>query len=180
MRSIIKSFTFLFIFLLAANTSFAQEGEVEITDEELRRYAITMDSIERMKGNIVAVMTTMVQENEEITGTRYNELNKIIDDSVALVQAGATEDEIAFVRSVVLKKDEMTEEINATFKTLAIDFIGEGGRTYKKIKSALASDEEVKERYEEIMEDLKEAAEESNEELKEAVEEAAEDVGGNG
>lgn len=179
MNSIIKSFTFLLVFILAANVSYAQGEEVEITDEELLRYAITMDSVERMKGNIVAVMTTMVEENEEITGARYNKLNKIIDDSVKLIEAGATEDEIAFVRSVVLKKNKMTQEINATFKTLAIDYIGQGGRTYKKIKSALGNDEEVKKRYDEIMQELQEAAEESNEELKEAVEEAAEDIGEN-
>lgn len=156
MKSVLKLFTFLFVFALAANTSFAQETEKEITDEELRRYAVAMDSVERMKANIIAVMTQMVEENEDITGARYNELNKIVDDSLALVEANATEDEILFVESVVAKKNELTEEINVNFRSLAIDYIGDGGRTYKKIKSALKSDEEVKERYEYILKDVQE------------------------
>lgn len=170
MKSVFKLFSLFFALMLASNISFAQETEVEISDEELHRYAVAMDSVERMKANILAVITEMVEGNEAITGKRYNELNNIIDDSVALVNANATPEEIVFVRSVIQKKDEMTGEINTTFKTLAIDYIGDGGRVYKKIKTALRSDEGVKERYQEIWEEIQDKADDAAEDAGDAVE----------
>ncbi len=128
--------------------------DAEITDEELQKYAIVMDSVEVMKENVKNVISEMVASNEDMTGTRYNELSKIIDDADKLAAAEATEAEIEFIKSVKAKGDELTQEINTTFKTLAVDFIGEGGRTYKKISAALKTDDTVKSRYKTIQSQL--------------------------
>lgn len=136
---------------LTSNQVMAQEEETEITDEELRRYAVTMDSVERMKKNIVSWMTIQVEENEEITGARFNELSAVIGDSIKLAEANATAEEIAFINMIKEEKDKMTADINTTFKTMAIDYIGEGGRTYNKIKKALRSNSDVKARYDAIL-----------------------------
>lgn len=166
MKSLLKPLIVVIAFTMGANVANAQDEE--ITDEQLKRYAIAMDSVERMKQSIIDMMSTAVEENEDITGGRFNELSKIIEDSVKLVEANATQEEIDFILSVKERKDQMTADINTTFKSLAIDYIGEGGRTYKKIRAALRSDEELKERYEEILEELKEDAEDA--------EDAAEDT----
>ena len=150
--------------MMFANVAVAQDSapEDEITDEQLERYAIAMDSVDRMKQSIIDVMTQMVEENEEITGGRFNELSKIIEDSVKLAEAEATQEEIDFVLSVKEKKDQMTADINTTFKSLAIDYIGDGGRTYKKIRSELRKNMDLIQRYEKLREELKEKAENEN------------------
>lgn len=158
MKRVFKLFLVLFVFTLGSNVAFAQDEEV--TDEELMRYAVTMDSVEKMKQNIIDMMTAAVEGNENITGARFNELSSIIEDSVKLVAANATEDEINFIVLVKEKKDSMTADINTTFKSLAIDYIGDGGRVYKRVKSAIAKDPEVKARYEVIYNEVSKKTEE--------------------
>jgi hypothetical protein len=168
MKSLLKPFLAVIAFTMGANVANAQDQDEEITNEQLERYAIAMDSVERMKQEIIDMMTTEVEENEDITGGRFNELSKIIEDSVKLAEANATQEEIDFILSVKEKKDQMTADINITFKTLAIDYIGDGGRIYKRIRTALRTDEEVKERYEDIIEELKEEAEDEAEDAEDA------------
>ena len=171
--NVLKVCLVLFILGLGSNVTFAQEQEeVEISDEELRRYAIAMDSVERMKQAIIDMMTTEVENNANISGARFNELSKIIDDSVKLAEANATPEEIAFINGVKARKDQMTEDINTQFRSLAIDYIGDGGRIYKKIQTALKTDEEVKDRYEDMLEDLKEEREDAAEDAEDAAEDA--------
>jgi hypothetical protein len=149
-----KKLKIVFFVLMVSLTGVLKAQEVEITDEELTRYAVVMDSIDVMKGNVKEVLSEMVASNEEMTGTRYNELSKILDDVDKLSATSATETETAFVISVKEKGEELTNEINAAFQSLAVDYIGEGGRVYKKIKAALKTDESIKERYATIKENL--------------------------
>jgi hypothetical protein len=145
-----------FLVMMVALVGVSNAQEVEISDDELMRYAVVMDSIEVMKDNVKEVISEMVSSNEDMTGTRYNELSKIIEDTDKLAATEATETEIAFIKSVKEKSDEMTQEINSAFQSLAVNYIGDGGRVYKKIKSALKTDESVKERYEVILASLDE------------------------
>ena len=73
------------------NIAFAQEeAEEGISDEELTRYAVAMDSVEKMKATLMAKITDRVENNDLIVNSRYNELNKVIDDEAALQAANAT------------------------------------------------------------------------------------------
>jgi hypothetical protein len=145
-----------FLVMMVTLVGVSNAQEVEISDDELMRYAVVMDSIEVMKDNVKEVISEMVSSNEDMTGTRYNELSKIIEDTDKLAATEATETEIAFIKSVKEKSDEMTQGINSAFQSLAVNYIGDGGRVYKKIKSALKTDESVKERYEVILASLDE------------------------
>lgn len=165
MKSFMKPFFALMALIFTSNFAFAQD-EAAVTDEELRKYAVAMDSVERMKQNIIDWMTAEVENNENMTGTRFNDLSKIIDDSVKLAEANATQQEIDFILMVKTKKDKMTEDINTTFKSLAIDYLGEGGRNYKRIKDAISNDPAVKEKYQIIYDEV--AAEGRDEETAEA------------
>jgi hypothetical protein len=120
-----------------------------ISDEELRKYAIVMDSINSMKQDLLSEITGMVKGHEKITTTRYNELSKAGGDEAKLKELKATPDEIAFVQQVTDLKNEGAAEISETFQTLAKDFIGV--ETYNEIKDALATDAELKARYEAIL-----------------------------
>jgi hypothetical protein len=132
----------------AASTS----AETEITDEELEKYAVTMDSVEDMKASLLKDITEMVKGNDKMTNARYNELSKIIDDEAALTKAKATPEEIAFMKDVAAKKEEGTAKIQETFQSMAKDYVG--ASSYNKIKDALETDPEVKQRYEAQLEKL--------------------------
>src|SRR5688572_20432924 len=127
-----------------ASTTQSTSGESEITDEELEKYAVTMDSINDMKQTLLNEITSMVKGNDKLTNARYNELSKIIDDEAALTNAKATPEEIAFIKEVAAKKDAGTIEIQETFQTMAKEYVG--ASSYNKIKKALDEDPEVKKR----------------------------------
>jgi hypothetical protein len=123
-----------------------QAESTEITDEELEKYAVMMDSVNDMKQTLLNEITATVKSNEKMTNARYNELSKIDDDQVALTKAKATPDEIATLKAVATKKEEGTAKIQETFQTMAKDFVG--ASSFNKIKKALESDDAVKQRYE--------------------------------
>ncbi len=128
----------------------AASASTEITDAELEKYAVTMDSVNDMKASLLEDITNMVKGNEKITNARYNDLSKIIDDETALAKAKATPEEIAFIKEVAAKKEEGTAKIQETFQSMAKDYIG--ASSYNKIKDALKSDPELKKRYESQLE----------------------------
>jgi len=132
----------------------ARAQDESITDEDLKRYAVAMDSIEHMKENLIATISDMVKSNENVSAARYNDLSKIIEDEVKLKEANATEEEIAFVKSVAAKKEEETTKINETFQSLAKDYVGV--KTYNAVKKALKEDEAVKAKYDAMMDELAE------------------------
>mgnify|MGYP007060370738 CR=1 FL=1 len=137
----------LFLFLMAITISTVVSAQDDaITDDDLKRYAVAMDSIENMKTHLIETITEMVKGNEDVSASRYNELSKLIDDEAKLKEAEATEIEIAFVKSVAAKKEEETAKINAAFQSLAIDYIG--AKTYNAVKKALQEDAAIKAKYE--------------------------------
>ncbi|HRK54415.1 MAG TPA: hypothetical protein PK185_10915 [Cyclobacteriaceae bacterium] len=143
----------LFLFLITSMMStMAIAQDDAITDEDLKKYAVAMDSIENMKGHLIETITEMVKGNEEVSASRYNELSKIIDDETKLAEAEATEVEIEFVKSVAAKKEEETAKINEAFQSLAVDYIG--AKTYNAVKKALIEDEEIMAKYKAITEAL--------------------------
>lgn len=152
-----KKYMLLFAFALFAISpihaqSDAAAQEQQVTDEELEKYAVTMDSINDMKQSLLQEITEMVKGSEAVTNARYNELSKIIDDEAALTEAKATPEEIAFIKEVAAKKEEGTTKIQETFQTMAKDYVG--ASSYNKVKKALEADQEVKKRYETFMDKL--------------------------
>ena len=123
----------------------AQTESGEITDDELEKYAVTMDSVNDMKATLLKDIEAMVKSNEKMTNARYNELSKIVDDQAALAKAKATPEEIAFMKDVAAKKEEGTAKIQETFQSMAKEYVG--ASAYNKIKKALASDPELQKRY---------------------------------
>ena len=123
----------------------AQAESAEITDDELEKYAVTMDSVNDMKATLLKDIEAMVKDNEKMTNARYNELSKIVDDEAALAKAKATPAEIAFMKEVAAKKEEGTAKIQETFQSMAKEYVG--ASDYNKIKKALATDPELQKRY---------------------------------
>jgi hypothetical protein len=130
----------------------AQTEGGEITDDELEKYAVTMDSVNDMKASLLKDIEGMVKGNEKMTNARYNELSKIVDDPAQLAKAKATPEEIAFMKEVATKKEEGTAKIQETFQSMAKEYVG--ASAYNKIKKALASDPELQKRYQSHMDKL--------------------------
>jgi hypothetical protein len=140
----------LFVLLLLSSSLLAQQDTV--TDDELMKYAVAMDSIDNMTKSLLATITEMVKSSDQVTAARYNELSKLIKDENKLAEANATPEEIEAVREIVSKKEEETVKINQTFQTLAREYIG--AAVYNKVKKALASDSALKAKYEALLADL--------------------------
>ena len=140
----------LFVFLDSA--VYAQDEAV--SDEELERYAVMMDSIDEMRIVLLSEISEMVKGTDKITVARYNDLSKISDDSAKLQEAEATPSEIEFLKEIQDVKDSGTAEINTTFKSLAKEYVG--ASTYNKVKRALSEGGETKSKYEEMLNKLKE------------------------
>ena len=145
-----KLFKFLApVFVVAVmNVAQAQPSTPAFTDEDLKKYAIAMDSIKGMQMTLNQIITDMVQQNTVMSVARYNELFKIADDQAKLAEAKATEAELTFVKDVAEKRKEENARINATYQGLVKDYVGI--KTFKAIKSSLESDQAVKTKYEAI------------------------------
>ena len=124
----------------------------QITDEELKKYAVAMDSINDMKASLLEEISDIVKEDGKMTNARYNDLSKIANDPAKLAQAKATPEEIELLKKVAEKKNEGTVEINNTFKALAQEYVG--AAAYNKIKKALTTDPELKSKYEAMLQEL--------------------------
>ncbi len=143
----------LVLITLLITTGRAQtEEQPEFNDEDLKRYAITMDSVDAMKENLRAVVTEMVQTNTVMSVARYNELFKIADDSAKLQAANATPEEIDFVKKVEARRQEEIAKINANYQALAKDFVGL--KQFNAIRKSVKEDEEVKAKLDTISKEL--------------------------
>lgn len=141
------------IFLLAvATTGYAQTTKPSFTDEDLKKYAITMDSVKGMQETLNETITEMVQKATVIEVPRYNELFKIINDSTKLVAASAKPEEIAFVKEVAKKRADETAKITATFQSMAKEYVGL--KAFNAIKKSLATDTALKEKYDALTKEL--------------------------
>ena len=139
------------LLILAAVVSKAQTTE-KITDEDLKKYAVTMDSVEGMQQTLREIVSTTVQKNTVMPVARYNELFKIIDDEAKLKATNATPEEIAFIKDINALREDNIKRINATYQALAKDYVGL--KTFNAIRKSLKTDQELKARYDNVSKDV--------------------------
>jgi hypothetical protein len=130
---------------------FAQDATT-VSDEELKKYAVAMDSVNEMQAALADQIKTMVTSNTAMNAARYNELFKAINDENKLFELQATPEEVAFVKEVIAKREEGTAKIKQTYQALAKEYVG--ASAFNKVKKALASDETLKTRYQSLMDEL--------------------------
>jgi len=140
------------LLLTITSISRAQTASPSFTDEDLKKYAITMDSVKGMQQTLSTTITEMVQKTTVMKVERYNELFKIIGDEAKLAEAKASPEEIAFVKEVAAKRTEDTAKINATYQALAKEYVGL--KAFNAIKKSLATDQALKEKYDTISKEL--------------------------
>jgi hypothetical protein len=140
------------VFMIAMAASAYAQDVAAVTDDELKKYAVAMDSINELQAELNGTIKTMVTSNPAVSATRYNELFKIINDEGKLLDANATTDEINFVKQVIAKREEGTTKIKQTYQSLAKDYVG--ATAFNKVKKALTTDETLKTKYQGLMDEL--------------------------
>ena len=138
----------IMISVLAGNLALAQD---EITDADLRKYAVLSQSIEFMKKDISIELNKMIKAQEGMTGKRYKELAATKGDEAKLATIEAKDFEKQFIALVNKLMDERKASIKGVNSDLATKMVGNKGKTYKKIKADLKTDEALIARYEVIL-----------------------------
>jgi hypothetical protein len=146
---LLKKLFAVFIFALSFTGYATAQDAAAVTDEELKKYAVAMDSINDMSERLKDVLNEKVKSNENMTGTRYNELSGIINDEAKLAEAKATPEEIAFIKEVLALKTQETAKIQETFQSLAKEYVG--ATAFNKVRNALKTDPALKAKYDTIL-----------------------------
>ncbi|MDA0195293.1 MAG: hypothetical protein O2887_11330 [Bacteroidetes bacterium] len=136
------------LMVILSNASYAQD---EITDDDLRKYALLNEVIDLMKRDLSAEVNNMIKSQEGMTGQRYKELAQTKGDSDELAAIEAKDYEIQFLELIDGLKDERTEAIKVVIQELATKLVGNRGKTYKAIKSELEDNADLKSRYDGIV-----------------------------
>lgn len=136
--------------LLVAVGSKAQT--TEITDEDLKKYAVTMDSVQDMQTTLQELVAETVRANTVMPIPRYNDLFKFTNDEAKLKENNATPEEIAFLKQIDDLRKVNIERINQTYQALAKDYVGL--KTFNAIRKSLPSDQELKARYDNVSKDV--------------------------
>ena len=139
------------LLLLIAVGSRAQTS-TDIKDEDLKKYAVTMDSVEAMQESLRELVAERVRANTVMPVTRYNELFKIAADEAKLKEASATAEEVKFLQEIDDLRKVNIERINATYQALAKDYVGL--KTFNAIRKSLQSDQQLKARYDNLSKDM--------------------------
>ena len=142
------------LLVTAVNVSKAQTTSTKpaFTDEDLKKYAITMDSVKGMQLTLNDIITEMVQKNTVMSVPRYNELFKIANDEAKLAEKNATAEEKKFLKDVADKRAEEMARINATYQGLVKEYVGV--KQFNAIKKSLETDQELKAKYETMTKEL--------------------------
>ena len=150
--------TFL-TFLVLTIVSFTQvkAQDQEITDEDLRKYALLNEVVDLMKKEISVMVNGMIKSQEGMTGKRFKELQSAKGDKAKYDEMGAKEFEIKFMELVAKKQSERIDAIKTVNQELATKMIGDNGKLYKKIRSELSSNADLKAKYDQIVASLKSA-----------------------
>lgn len=127
-------------------------SQATFTDEDLKKYAMTMDSVKGMQLTLNDIIAEMVQKNTVMSVQRYNELFKIADDQAKLAEKQATTEEVKFLKEIADKRAEEMARVNATYQGLVKDWVGV--KTFNAIKKSLETDQELKAKYETMSKEL--------------------------
>jgi len=136
------------ISMMAGTVAYAQD---EITDTDLRKYAVLNQAVTFMKKDISVELNKMIKAQEGMTGKRYKELAGTKGDDAKLAEVGAKDYEKQFLELTNKMKEDRITAIKQVNSDLATKMVGNKGKTYKKIKADLKTDEALKTRYDAIL-----------------------------
>lgn len=129
--------------------SFGKVAAQEITNEDLYKYAVVMETQDMFKAELSTQVTDYINEQDPEIKNRYNAL--------AGGEAPANDQEKQFMDNVKKMQSERTGEFSDAFKTMIKRVLG--AQTYGAVKKGIANDADVKQRYNSIVQAMRSAAE---------------------
>lgn len=135
----------LFLILFTIPLSLHAQQPDSVTNEELTKYVVMMDSVETLKKQLTELSSKIVNGNSKISAQRYGQLVSAIDNAEKLKEIKATPDEIAYVKKGVAQRNEQTLKFQNGFSSLMNEYVG--FHTFNKVRKAIANDPKVKARY---------------------------------
>lgn len=138
----------LFLFFIYLSVGFTCYGQ-EVNNDELKRYAIALDSIETLKDALTVSLNKIAKGNSKISTKRYAVLIPIALNATKLSEAKATTDEIAYVKRATEIQREETFKFQKAYTTLISDYVGDS--TFGKVRNALVKDTTLKKTYDSLM-----------------------------
>lgn len=135
----------VFVILLATGYSVTGQKRDSVTNEELHKYAVMMDSLETLKKQRTEMSTRLAKGNSKITASRYSQLLPIIDDQKKLAETKATAVEIAYVKDALTKLNQEGQKFQTAFTSLLNEYVGYD--TYNKVRRAISNNPKVKDRF---------------------------------
>jgi hypothetical protein len=147
-----KRIAALIIFSTLFTCSLRAQTAAGISDEDLKRYALTMDSVKIMQETLTQVIAATVQQNTVMTVQRYNQLYKIAGSETELAAASATQEERDFLKELNDLRQYNIARINTAYQALAKEYVGL--KAFNSIKKSLETDDSLKKRYESIAQEI--------------------------
>jgi len=134
--------------LFLIGIGFANAQDVEITDADLKAYAIANAGVKSITSTISPMVNDLISKQEGMTGQRFKELQATKGDADKLAGIEAQEWEIKFLSTVNEEIDERKQAAKDLINIMAKYALGSS--KYKAIRDGLKSDADLKARYDSI------------------------------
>jgi hypothetical protein len=141
-----KNLAYFLVFVIGVGFAHAQDDE--ITDDDLKAYAIANAAVKSITTSISPMVNDLISRQEGMTGQRFTELQATKGDADKLAGIEAQEWEIKFLETVNGEIDERKEAAKDIINIMAKYALGTS--KYKAIRSGLSSDADLKARYEAV------------------------------
>ena len=131
----------LFAVVLMSMATVGKSLAQEISNEDLYKYAVVMETKEMFQDELSTQVTDYVEKQDPAIKNRYNAL--------AGGETPANDAEKQFIDQVKSMQSERTGEFGDAFKTMIKRVLG--AETYNAVKKGIANDSNVKQRYNAIV-----------------------------
>ena len=139
------------LMLLMVTGNLVKAQDVEITDQDLKDYAIILLAQKSITDKISPMVNDLIEKQEGMTGNRYTELDKIAKGDASKL-TGAQEWEANFYELVQKRVAKKKKAAKTVVSTLATN--GLGAKKYKAIKAKMKSDANAKSKVDAIVAEL--------------------------
>ncbi|HET9053539.1 MAG TPA: hypothetical protein VFM90_05165 [Cyclobacteriaceae bacterium] len=126
-----------------------------VTPPELMRYAIAIDSLEKLTARFNEVSLKLTHDSK-ITAARQKQLAQTQGDSTKLAQIKATAYERAYLQRVTKQRTAETKKFREAYQSVITDYVGDN--TFSKVNSKLKTDAKLKHIFDSVTQTLKRKA----------------------
>ena len=141
-----KKLMYFLVFVIGIG--FANAQDAEITDDDLKAYAIANAGVKSITSSISPMVNDLISKQEGMTGQRFKELQATKGDADKLAGIEAQEWEIKFLDTVNGEIDERKDAAKDLINIMAKFAIGSS--KYKAIRSGIKEDPDMKAKYDAI------------------------------